>query len=52
VLRREHECDRCDDPIRPGEEYAAIDGITPDGDLRMLLCRPCAAALSRFLAGE
>ncbi|MFC6786450.1 hypothetical protein ACFQFH_11280 [Halobaculum halobium] len=49
MLRREHACDRCGDPIRSGDEYAAVDGITPDGDLRVLLCAPCSAALSRFL---
>lgn len=52
MLRDKHACDRCGDPIRPGEEYAAVDGVTPDGDLRVLLCVPCADALSRFLDGE
>lgn len=49
MLRNTHDCDRCGGVIRPGDEYAAVDGITPEGDLRALLCHRCAAALSRFL---
>ena len=52
MLQRAHDCDRCGARIRPGDEYAAVDGITPDGDLRVLLCPACAADLSRFLDGE
>ncbi|WP_277555036.1 hypothetical protein [Halobaculum limi] len=51
MLRRSHDCDRCGTSIRPGDEYAAVDGITPAGDLRVLLCTDCAAALGRFLDG-
>ncbi|MFC7069530.1 hypothetical protein [Halobaculum lipolyticum] len=51
MLRRSHDCDRCGAPIAPGDEYAAVDGIAPDGELRVLLCARCAAALSRFLDG-
>ncbi|WP_435062484.1 hypothetical protein [Halobaculum sp. EA56] len=52
MLRNPHDCDRCGATIRPGDEYAALDGITPDGDLRTLLCASCSRALSRFLDGE
>lgn len=52
MLREAHDCDRCGATIRPGEEYAAVDGIAPDGDVRALLCPGCAAALRRFLDGE
>ncbi|UIO99536.1 hypothetical protein Hbl1158_13565 [Halobaculum sp. CBA1158] len=52
MLRRAHDCDRCGASIRPGDEYAAIDGIAPDGDLRVLLCRSCARDLSAFLDGS
>jgi len=52
VLRNPHECDRCGTTIRPGDEYAAVDGIAPDGEIRALLCASCSGALSRFLDGE
>ena len=52
MLRRPHDCDRCGAVVSPGEEYAAVDGIAPDGEVRALLCAPCAAALSGFLDGE
>lgn len=51
MLRQPHDCDRCGATIRPGDEYAAVDGITPTGDLRVLLCPACAAAFDRFLDG-
>ena len=52
MLRNPHECDRCGTTIRPGDEYAAVDGIAPDGEIRALLCVSCSDALSRFLDGE
>lgn len=52
MLRNPHECDRCGTTIRPGDEYAAVDGIAPDGEIRALLCVSCAGSLSRFLDGE
>ena len=52
MLRRPHECVRCGRTIRPGEEYGAVDVLDPQGDLRVLLCRSCAAAHRAFLDGE
>ncbi|MFC7096882.1 hypothetical protein [Halobaculum marinum] len=51
MLRRTHECDRCGADIAPGDEYAAVDGIAPDGEIRVLLCAACAVDFSRFLDG-
>jgi len=46
---RPHSCYRCDGTIEPGDLYGAIDVLDPDGELQVLLCRRCAAALRDFL---
>jgi hypothetical protein len=52
VLRRPHDCVRCDATIDPGEEYGAVDVLDPEGDLAVLLCVDCARDLRAFLDGE
>jgi hypothetical protein len=52
MLRRTHQCDRCGTAIEPGDVYAAIDGVDPDGELRVLLCRSCGRRLRAFLDGD
>ncbi|GAB3412238.1 hypothetical protein GCM10027435_04700 [Haloparvum alkalitolerans] len=52
TLVRPHDCVRCGATIRPGEEFGAVDVLDPDGDLEVLLCPDCAAALRRFLDGD
>ncbi|WP_176696708.1 hypothetical protein [Haloparvum sedimenti] len=51
TLVRPHDCVRCGVTIQPGEEFGAVDVLDPDGDLEVLLCPDCAAALRRFLDG-
>ena len=52
MLRRPHDCARCGATIRPGDEYAAVDALDPEGDLNVLLCVECARAFRDFLDGE
>ncbi|MFB6103036.1 MAG: hypothetical protein ABEJ73_10780 [Haloplanus sp.] len=47
-----HPCYRCGATIEPGHVYGALDLLDADGDLRVLLCRSCSAALRDFLDGE
>jgi len=46
---RPHDCYRCGATIEPGHVYGALDLLDADGDLRVLLCRSCSAALREFL---
>jgi hypothetical protein len=46
---RPHPCYRCGETIEPGHVYGALDLLDADGDLEVLLCRRCAAALRDFL---
>lgn len=46
---RPHPCHRCGDVIEPGHVYGALDLLDADGELTVLLCRPCSAALRDFL---
>jgi len=52
TLRRPHDCARCGARIGPDAEFAAVDVLDPDGELSVLLCRDCAAALRRFVDGD
>lgn len=49
TLRRPHDCVRCGSRIEPGEEFAAVDVLDPDGELQVLLCPPCGRDLRAFL---
>ncbi len=49
TLRQPHDCTRCDARIHPGEEFAAVDVLDPDGEIQTLLCPACATALREFL---
>ncbi|WP_157744197.1 hypothetical protein [Halopenitus persicus] len=51
TLRRSHDCIRCGTPIDPGDEFGAVDVLDPDGELQVLVCVDCAAALRAFLEG-
>ncbi|WP_251329264.1 hypothetical protein [Haloplanus pelagicus] len=46
---RPHDCHRCGGTIEPGHVYGALDLLDADGELRVLLCRSCAADLRDFL---
>jgi hypothetical protein len=46
---RPHDCHRCGETIEPGHVYGALDLLDAEGELRVLLCRSCAAALRDFL---
>lgn len=52
TLRRPHDCVRCGSTIRPNEEFSAVDVLDPEGELQVLLCVDCGAALRGFLDGE
>jgi|APHM01.1.fsa_nt_gi hypothetical protein len=49
TLRHPHDCARCGGRIRPGEEFAAVDILDPDGEIQQLLCPECARELRKFL---
>jgi hypothetical protein len=49
TLRHPHNCTRCDARIHPGEEFAAVDILDPDGEIQTLLCPACATDLREFL---
>ena len=52
TLRHPHDCARCGGRIRPGEEFAAVDILDPDGEIQQLLCPGCAQELREFLGGQ
>ncbi|GAB6879910.1 hypothetical protein JCM17823_21840 [Halorubrum gandharaense] len=52
TLRRTHDCVRCGRAITPGDEFAAVDVLDPDGELRVLLCVGCGGDLRAFLDGN
>ncbi|ESS11265.1 MAG: hypothetical protein A07HR60_01317 [uncultured archaeon A07HR60] len=52
TLRHPHDCARCGGRIRPGEEFAAVDVLDPDGEIQELLCPGCARELREFLGTQ
>jgi len=44
-----HDCHRCGETIAPGDVYGALDLLDADGELQVMLCRSCSAALRDFL---
>lgn len=51
TLREPHDCVRCGERIDPGEEFAAVDVLDPQGELQVLLCPACGRGLRSFLDG-
>lgn len=51
TLRRTHACDRCGDPVGPGDVFAAVDLLDAEGRSKVLLCPDCGRALRGFLDG-
>jgi len=50
VAKKAHKCSECGAPIRPGEKYENVFGISSDGAYTYKTCQNCAAARDYLLA--